>query len=131
MAARLLSAAALPAASAICMSLRTNANKINDIIRECKASQVGCMQQALEEIIARCIEEGFAYKKNVQGYQCGIHPENRAKSGVDPVDAQNLALKISQDGYTEAKLEITMCFEKAQAGTIFGMFLSKMRNTSR
>ena len=75
------------------------------------------MQQALEEIIALCIEEGFAYKKNVQGYQCGIHPENRAKSGVDPVDAQNLALKISQDGYTEAKLEITMCFEKAQAGT--------------
>ena len=82
------------------MSLRTNAPKINDIMRDCKANQVGCMQQALEEIIALCIEKGLAYKKNVQGYQCGIHPENLAKSGVDPVDAQNLALRISQDGYT-------------------------------
>ena len=31
----------------------------------------------------------------------GIHPENRHGTGVNPLDAQNLMLKITQPGYSK------------------------------
>ena len=50
---------------------------------------------------------------NILGRNCGIHPENRARTGVDPFNAQNLAKKISRQGYSGCKLENLMGFEKA------------------
>ena len=41
---------------------------------------------------------------------------SRARTGVDPFNAQNLALKISLQGYSESKLENPMGFEKAASG---------------
>ena len=34
----------------------------------------------------------------------GVHPLNRQGTGVDEINAQNLALKISKQGYSETKL---------------------------
>ena len=42
--------------------------------------------------------------------------KNRAATGVDPFNAQNLTLKISLQGYSESKLENPMGFEKAAPG---------------
>ena len=117
MAARLLLPTALPAASALDMSLRTHVPKINEIMRDCDGYQVERMQAALEEIVTLCIENDLAYQKRIHCRECGIHNKNRAKSGVDAVDAQNLALNISREGYKESKLTISMGFEKAESGT--------------
>ena len=38
------------------------------------------------------------------------------KTGVDPLNAQNLARNISLQGYSESKLENPMGFEKAEPG---------------
>ena len=110
-------ASALPAASALGTNVNTNVPKICDIMRGCKEKKTGCMQPAVDEIVALCLRTDLAYKKNILGRHCGIHPENRAKTGVDPLNAQNLALKISLQGYPESKLENPMGFEKAHSGT--------------
>ena len=47
------------------------------------------------------------------GRNAGIHPDNRANAGVDPFNAQNLAVKISLQGYSESKLESPIGFEPA------------------
>jgi len=109
-------ASALPAASALGTNVKTNVPKIYDIMRGCKERKTGCMQPAVDEIVALCLSTDLAYKKNILGRHCGIHPENRAKTGVDPLNAQNLALKISLQGYSESKLENPMGFEKAPLG---------------
>ena len=51
-------------------------------------------------------------------HNCGIHPENRAKTGVDAINAQNQAMKISVRGYSETKFENPMGFEKALEGQL-------------
>ena len=76
------------------------------------------MQPAVDKIVAVSLEADAAYRKNILGRHWGIHPENRrAKTGVDPFNAQNLTLKISLQGYSESKLENPMGFEKAAPGT--------------
>ena len=90
---------------------------IKKIIQECNDANGGHMQPAVDRIVAVALECGAAYRKNILGRNCGIHPENRAKTGVDPCNAQNLTLKISLQGYSESKLENPMGFEKAAAGT--------------
>ena len=85
-------------------------------MRGCKEKLAGMAQPAVEEIVALSLRVDAAYKKNIMCRHCGIHPENRAKTGVDPVNAQNLALAISLQGYSESKLENPMGFEKAASG---------------
>ena len=74
------------------------------------------MQPAVDNIVALSLEAGVAYHKRILGRHCGIHPENRGKTGVDYRNAQNLTLKISRQGYSESKLENPMGFEKALTG---------------
>ena len=87
---------------------------IREIMDTCKQQVAGHMQPAVDKIVD--LEADAAYKKNVLGRHAGIHPENRARTGVDPFNAQNLALRISQQGYSESKLENPMGFEKAEPG---------------
>ena len=116
MVARFRAPTALQTASALGMSLRTHAPKINEIIRDCNTKQDGYIQ-ALEEIITLCIENGFVDKKNIKARKLGIHPESCATSTVTAVAAQNLALRISREGFSVSKLTVSMCFEKAESGT--------------
>ena len=74
------------------------------------------MQPAVDKIVTLCLEADVAYHKHILGRHCGIRPENRGKTGVDPMNAQSLTLKISLQGYSESKLENPMGFEKALTG---------------
>ena len=74
------------------------------------------MQPAVDKIVEISLEHDAACKKYILGRRCGIHPENRGRTGVDPLNAQNLTLKISLQGYSESKLENPMGFEKALTG---------------
>ena len=92
--------------------------KINAVMSNCKEKVSGITQPAVDEIVSMSLQADLAVKKNVMGRNCGIHPENRARTGVDPFNAQNLALKISLQGYSESKLENPMGFEKAIHGPL-------------
>ena len=78
----------------------------------------GSIQPAVDEIVDMCLGYGLANKKNIHGQNCGVHPCNRAGTGVDPFNAQSLALKISKQGYSETKLENPMGFEKAESAKL-------------
>ena len=112
------SAASAPAtaASALHSRIKSNVPKIYGIMNSCQDKVAGLTQPAMDEIVALCISADLAYKKNILGRHCGIHPENRARTGVDPFNAQNLALRISCQGYSESRLENPMGFEKAESG---------------
>ena len=115
-------AALQPAVSALSTSqLATKLNfvvpKIKDILEDCREKQAGCTQPAVEKITKLCLEHDLAYQKNIHPRECGIHPENRARSGVDPVNAQQLLNRITLQGYADSKLESPMGFEMAEAGT--------------
>ena len=90
--------------------------QIYEIMRTCKQQVAGLMQPAVDQIVDLCIKADLAFKKNILGRHCGIHPENRARTGADPFNAQNLTLKISLQGYSGSKLENPMGFEKAAPG---------------
>ena len=104
------------AASALADRIKSFVPKIYDIMKTCKDKVAGLMQPAVDEIVALCLKNDLAYKKNILGRHCGIHPENRAKTGVDPLNAQNLVCNISLQGYSESKLENPMGFEPAEPG---------------
>ena len=106
----------ITAASALQSRIKDNVPKINEIIKSCKVKVAGLLQPAVDQIVALCLGIDLAYRKNILGRHCGIHPENRSKTGVDPFNAQNLTLKISLQGYSESKLENPMGFEKAEPG---------------
>ena len=72
------------------------------------------MQPTVDEIVELALREDLAYKRRVFPRNCGIHPSNRAGTGVDPFNAQNLAKKISQRGLSFTKLENPMGFEKGE-----------------
>ena len=88
--------------------------KIEGIIAECKEKAEGTMQPTVDQIVKLCLDADLAFKKNIHGRNCGIHPSSRAGTGVDPFNAQDLLLKISKQGYSERKLENPMGFEKAE-----------------
>ena len=67
-------------------------------------------------IVDLCLAAGLAYKDRKIPRLCGVHPETCARLGVDPVKAQQLALRVSQEGYSEQKLGNPMGFEKAAPG---------------
>ena len=72
----------LTAASALASRIKYYVPKIYDIMKNCKDKMAGLMQPAVDEIVAICIGADLAYKKNILGRHCGIHPDNRAKTGV-------------------------------------------------
>jgi hypothetical protein len=117
MAASVASMAA-PAASALQAIIQKTVPEIKAIIEACKTKTTGIMQPSVDKIVKLCLESGLAVKRNILGRNCGIHPENRAKPGVDPFNAQNLTLKISKRGYSETKLENPMGFEPALEGDL-------------
>ena len=79
--------------------------KIQQILLDCKNKPAGLMQPSVDDIVGMCIDADLAYRRNVFGRSCGIHPDNRAGTGVDPFNAQKLALKISLQGFSESKLD--------------------------
>ena len=93
--------------------IKSDVPQIYTIMKSCKEKVGGALQPAMDEIVALCLDTDLAYKKNILARQCDIHPESRARTGVDPSKSQDLALKISLQGYSESKLENPMGFEKA------------------
>ena len=114
--AKSYAAMAAPAASALQSIIQNIVPKIKEIIEACITKTTGIMQPSVDKTVKLCLGSGLAVMRNVVGQSCGIHPENRARSGVDPMNAQNLVLKISKQGYSESKLENPMGFEKAEPG---------------
>ena len=111
-------ASAAPAASALQGTIQNIVPQIKEIIASCITKTAGIMQPSVEQIVKLCVDSGLAVRRNVLGRNCGIHPENRARSGVDPFNAQNLTLRISNQGYSETKLEDPMGFEKTLEGNL-------------
>ena len=95
MADTLSSKAAMSAASALAESIKVTVPRIYEIIEACKAKAEGITQPSVDEIVSICLKVGLAVRRNVMAHNCGIHPENRAKTGVDAINAQHLAYKIS------------------------------------
>ena len=89
---------------------------IQQIIQDCHDAEGRSLQPGVDKIVLLCLDADVAYKKNILGRHCGIHPENRGQTGVDAINAQNLTLKITLQGYSETKLENPMGFEKATPG---------------
>ena len=118
MAATLQSKAAMSAASALTESIKEALPRIYEIIEACKAKPEGIMQPSVDKIVEICLESDCAYRRNVMAHKMGIHPDNRQGTGVDAINAQDLALKISKQGYSETKLESPMGFEKAMEGKL-------------
>ena len=84
----------------------------------CKAKPEGIMQPSVDKIVEIGLGSDCAYRRNIMAHNMGIHPDNRQGTGVDAINAQNLALKISKQGYSETKLENPMGFEKAMEGKL-------------
>ena len=104
------------AAPSLANPVKTCVPKIYAIMETCKEKPAGHMQPAVDEIVKLCLEYDLAYKKHILGRHCGPHPENRAKTCIDPFNAQKLAKTMSLQGYSEFKLENPMGFEKAVTG---------------
>ena len=114
--AKSYAATAAPAASALQSIIQNIVPIIKEIIEGCSAKTKGIMQPSVDKIVKLCLDSGLAVTRNILPRNAGIHPENRARTGVDPINAQNLVLKISKQGYSESKLENPMGFEKAEPG---------------
>ena len=108
--------AAVSAPLPLVIRMQQLAPRLRAIMQESKDACGGGMQPAVDKIVVICLEHDAACKKYILGRRCGIHPENRGRTGVDPLNAQNLTLKISLQGYSESKLENPMGFEKALTG---------------
>ena len=111
-------AMAASAASALMYNIRKVVPEIIEIMEACKTKTAGITQPSVDQIVKLSLDCGVAVRRNILGRNCGIHPENRAKSGVDPINAQNLSKQISNQGYSETKLENPMGFEKALEGEL-------------
>ena len=106
-----------PAGTALEKPLELIVPQIQAVMDECKQKPAGIMQPSVDKIVKMATGSGLASKRIILARHCGIHPDNRGGSGVDPFNAQNLVLKISKQGYSETKLEQPMGFEKALSGT--------------
>ena len=82
-----------------------------EIIDSCTEKTAGIMQPSVDKTVKLSLESDLAVKRKILPRNCGIHPENRAGSGVDPFKVQNLMLEISKQGYPE--VENPMGFGKA------------------
>ena len=92
--------------------------KIQQILQKCKYKAAGLIQPAVDEIKHMCIDADLAYTRPIFGRNCGIHPGSRAGAGLCAFNVQNLALKISFQGFSESKLlDKPMGFEPAGTET--------------
>ena len=98
-------------------AIETVKQKIQQILLDCKNKPAGLMQPSRDEIVGMCIDADLAYTRNIFGRNCGIHPGSRAGAGLDPLNVQSLALKISLQGFSESKLDKPMGFEPAGTET--------------
>ena len=114
--AKSFAATAAPAATALQGIIQNVVPKIKQIIEGCSEKTTGIMQPSVDKIVKLCLDSGLAVRRNILPRNAGIHPENRSQAGVDPINAHNLLLKISKQGYSESKLEDPMGFEKAEHG---------------
>ena len=64
--------------------------QIREIINSCEDKVAGSLQPAVDQIVNLCLSLDLAYRKNILARHCGIHPESRGQTGVDPVNAQDL-----------------------------------------
>ena len=101
-----------PTASALNDKVEQVVPEIKALVKACNQQTSGITQPSVDRIVTLCLDNGVAVKRHVMPWSCGIHPENRARSGVDPIIAQNLTLAISKQGYSETRLEQPMGFEK-------------------
>ena len=91
---RSAASAHITAASALTCRIRAYVPQVREIITSCKDKVAGSLQPAVDQIVDICMGVDLAYGKHVLARQCGIHPENRGKTGVDPVNAQDLTKQI-------------------------------------
>ena len=105
-----------PAAAALKEKLDRLVPEIQRIICICDTKTGGVMQPAVDEIVKMCLDAGLATKRRMMPRNTGIHPENRGKTEVDPINAHDLTLKITGQGYSETKLENPMGFEPQLKG---------------
>ena len=82
-----------------------------EIIDSCTEKTAGIMQPSVDKTVKLSLESYLAVKRKILPWNSGIHPKNRAGSGVDPFEVQNLMLEISKQGYPE--VENPMGFGKA------------------
>ena len=87
---RSAASAHITAASALTCRIQAHVPQIRDTIKSCKDKVAGSLQPAVDQIIDICMGVDLAYRKHLLARHCGIHPENRGKTGVDPVNAQDL-----------------------------------------
>ena len=71
---------------------------IEQLTQKCKDKPAGLIQPTVDAIVEMCIRGDLAFKRKAMGRNCGIHKANRAATGADPFNAQNLALKMSLQG---------------------------------
>ena len=57
----------LAAASALANRIKSFVPTIYDIMKTCKDKVAGLMQPAVDEIVALCLDNDLAYKKNILG----------------------------------------------------------------
>ena len=62
------------AASALDNQIKTVVPQIYGIMRTCQENFAGLMQPAVDGIVALSLKMNVAYKKNILGRHCGIHP---------------------------------------------------------
>ena len=67
----------------------------------------------MDKIVKLALESDLASRRTILARHCGIHPNSHG-----PFYAQHLVLKLSQQGYSETKLEPIMGFEKALSGRL-------------
>ena len=92
---------AAPAGTALETQLKQVVPQIQAIIDDCKLKPAGIMQPSVDKIVKMATESGLATKRIILARHCGVHPDNRGGSGVDPFNAQNQVLKISKQGYSD------------------------------
>ena len=79
-----------PAGTALEKPLELIVPQIQAVMDECKQKPEGIMQPSVDKLVKMATESGLATKRIIPARHCGIHPDNRGGSGVDPFNAQDL-----------------------------------------
>ena len=113
-----LTAASVHTAGAALQSqIKMYVPQIKKNIEGCKEKVAGLMQPAVDEIVALCINADQTYKKNFLGRRCGIHPENRARTGVDPFNAQKFGIEHLTAKLLRVQTRKSHGFQKGRTGS--------------
>ena len=102
-----------PVGTALEKQLELIVPQILAIMETCKKMPAGIRRQSVDKIVKLALESDLASRRTILARHCGIHPNSHG-----PFYAQHLVLKLSQQGYSETKLEPIMGFEKALSGRL-------------